>query len=73
MTYAIQFDFPEGVRYAGLYQGALGWAPTLKSAEMYDDPEVALRVLKNGYGSIAEWGKVIPVKVTSHSSCTPPS
>jgi hypothetical protein len=64
MSYAIRFDYPEGTEplFAGMHKGALGWAPTLKTALMYDDADVAARVLENGYGSTAKFGRVVQVK-----------
>jgi hypothetical protein len=62
MTYAIQFNYPEGECYADIHKGAFGWAPTLKTAMSWDDPEDAARVLANAYGGeAAKWGEVIPV------------
>lgn len=64
MTYAIRFEFPDGgTFYAGMYKGAFGWAPTLKTALFYDTPDDAMRVLKNAYGTAAgNYGRVIRVK-----------
>ena len=62
MKYAVRFDYPDVTFYAGLAKGAFGWAPTLKTALLYDDAESAQRVLKNAYGPSAnEWGKVVSV------------
>ena len=61
-TYAIRFDYPEGSVYAGMHKGALGWAPTLATALLFDDAEKARRLLTAGYGRSAEWAKVVPVK-----------
>lgn len=61
MTYAIRFDFPEGSVYAGMYKGALGWAPTVATALMFDDADKARRLI-GGYGASAEWAKVVPVR-----------
>jgi hypothetical protein len=66
MTWLIRFDFgedvmaePNTILYAGWHKGGLGWAPTPKTAIEYDNPEVAARVLANGYGSLAKYGEVI--------------
>jgi hypothetical protein len=62
-SYAVRFDFPEGDScYAGMYKGALGWAPTLATTLLYDDEEDAQRVLVNAYGNLARYGRVIVVK-----------
>jgi len=63
-AYAIRFDFPDTDEplYAGDYGGALGFAPTLVTARLWDDAEVAQRFLKNGYGTIAVHGRVVAVK-----------
>ncbi len=62
-TYAIRFDYPEGdTLYAGLHKGALGWAPTIKSAQLYSSEDEAERFLKNGYGASARYGRVVVVK-----------
>jgi hypothetical protein len=66
MTYCIQFDFPGApVVFAGLVDGnAMGFAPTLKTATLYDDADEAHRFLTNGYGSeINKWGRVMTVAV----------
>jgi hypothetical protein len=60
-TYAIRFDYPEGTLYAGLYKGALGWAPQLATALLFEDADRAKATLDNGYGASAKWGKVVPV------------
>jgi hypothetical protein len=65
MSYAIRFDYPEADKpvFAGMHKGALGWAPTLATANIYDDAEVAARVLENGYGDgTRPWGRVVQVK-----------
>ena len=64
MTYAIRFDYPEATQpvFAGMHKGALGWAPTLKTALMFDDAEDAQRTMENGYGSSATYGRVVLVK-----------
>lgn len=64
MRYAVRFDFPEAPEpvYAGLYRGAWGWAPTLRTAELFDDADTAARTLANGYGeSTRRFGRVIAV------------
>jgi hypothetical protein len=63
MTYAIRFDYPESDEplFAGLHKGALGWAPTLKTAMMFDSVEGAERILA-GYSATARFGRVIQVK-----------
>jgi hypothetical protein len=63
-TFAIRFDFPEedAPLFAGMYKDALGWAPTLRTALTYEDPEAAQRVLTNGYGETAVWGRVVQIE-----------
>jgi hypothetical protein len=63
MKFAIRFHFPgmDGVTYAGDYKGALGWAPTLKTAIIWTNRETAERILENGYGSMAAYGEVVEV------------
>lgn len=62
MTYAIVFDFPEATLYAGRFKDAMGWAPTLKTAELFDTAEAANNMRLNGCGTLgAEWGKVVTV------------
>jgi hypothetical protein len=62
--YAIQFDFPDTdyPLFAGLYQGSLGWAPTLTTAKLFDTAEDAARILINGYTAVRTYGQVIEVK-----------
>ncbi len=48
--YCIVFEFPEGTVFAGVASGALGFAPTLDTAELYESREAAVRTLRNGYG-----------------------
>lgn len=67
--YAIAFEFPESDGappvYAGLAGGAYGWAPTLETALIWNDPESAERVLTNGYGpAMAECGRVVAIEET---------
>jgi hypothetical protein len=66
MSYAIRFDYPETPNrpiYAGMHKGALGWAPTLATALLYDDAETATRVLANGYGRETQsFGTIIEVE-----------
>lgn len=67
MSYAIRFEFPDkslgfDTCYAGIHKGGAGFAPTLKTAELYDTADIAERMLKNAYGGyLARWGKVIQV------------
>jgi hypothetical protein len=64
VKYAIVFDFAEGIGpvFAGLSDGALGFAPTLATALLYDNEEAAERVLKNGYGKeTSAYGAVVEV------------
>lgn len=63
MIYTIAFDFPEGTVYAGDYKGSLGWAPTQKTALLFDTPKDALRMAKNGYGASFEWARVATIPV----------
>lgn len=64
-TFAIQFDFPEGTVYAGMYKGAAGFAPTLATARLFADADEARRFLDNCYGNATSpWGKVIGVMGT---------
>lgn len=60
-TFAVRFDFPEATVYAGLYQGACGFAPSVATAMMFTDANVALATLTNGYGPARAWGRVVPV------------
>jgi hypothetical protein len=62
VAYAIRFDYPEGTVYAGEYKGGLGWAPTLRTALLFPDAEVAGRMLANGYGASVEFGRIVEVK-----------
>lgn len=64
MVYAIRFDYPEGKMYAGKApDGALGWAPTLKTALLFAHTDSALNTIKNGYGEESQkWAKVVEVK-----------
>lgn len=62
MVYAIRFDFPEGTSYAGVYKDAAGWAPTLKTALLFDRADEALTFLKNAYGESGKWARVIEIK-----------
>lgn len=61
--YAVRFDFPEadGPCYAGVYQGAAGFAPTLLTADLYDTADIAARFLANAYGPAREFGRVVDV------------
>lgn len=62
-SFAIKFDYPEGdTLYAGMHKGALGWAQTIATALIYDNEETARRVLENGYGSQAKYGRVVAVE-----------
>jgi hypothetical protein len=64
-TYAIRFDDPDGQPvYAGLagQPPAWGFAPSLATAHLFDDADVARRTLENGYTpSVRAWGKVVRV------------
>lgn len=66
-TYAIEFRWPEGVSmYAGLHKGAFGWAPTLKTALLFEDAEKAQNAIRNAYGDhAAQYAHVVPVKAGS--------
>lgn len=61
MAYAIRFDYPEGVVYAGKFKDGLGWAPTLATALTFDTPEAAGRTLANGYGDSVKYGMIVEV------------
>ena len=63
-AYVIRFDFPEGGPpfYAGMHKGAFGWAPTTATALVYEDPEIAERVLCNAYLVLAEHGRVVALE-----------
>ncbi len=64
MTYAIRFDFPEANQplFAGrLRDGGLGWAPTIRTAELFDNAEAALNTLNHGYGHTALYARVVTV------------
>ena len=69
MRYAIRFvdpDDPGGAFYAGDYNGAMGFAPTLKTALIYDDEETARRALENGYGTLRRYGNVIAIEAAAN-------
>jgi hypothetical protein len=69
VKYAIRFDFPEAPGepvFAGWVEESggrsLGYAPTLKTAALWDEEEIAQRHLQNGYGpSMRECGTVVEV------------
>jgi hypothetical protein len=62
VTYAIRFDFPEGKAFAGMYKDAAGFAPTIATAELFNDADLARRWLENSYGDgTRPWGKVVIV------------
>lgn len=64
-TYAIRFDIPGEDKpiYAADHKGACGFAMTLRSAFLFPDEDVALRMLRNGYGEEwQKWARVIEVK-----------
>lgn len=67
IAYLICFDFPEmpDPLFAGrLADGALGFAPTLKTAARFDDWEAAERTIANGYGGEAgRFASVVEVEV----------
>lgn len=62
-VYAIRFDFPDSndVLYAGMHKGALGWAPTLATALLFQTREEAGRNLANGYGASTQYGTIVEV------------
>lgn len=64
MTYAIRFEFPEGGSvFAGDYQGAAGFAPTLRTAMLFEYEDAADRILTNAYGEqTRKYGRVILVR-----------
>lgn len=49
--YLIQFSFTDGVVYAGMFKGALGFAASTETALRFVSVEVAQRNLENGYGT----------------------
>lgn len=63
-TFAIRFDFPDGPLFAGeVGRDGLGFALTIRTALLFDDPDYALRLLENGYGpSTRGYGKVVPIR-----------
>jgi len=64
MSYAICFDYPEADEpvFAGMHKGGLGWAPTLKTALIFENEEDAARTLENGYGEHTRaYGAVVEV------------
>lgn len=66
MSYAIRFDFPELEQplFAGKAEGAAGFAPSLRTADLYDDRDVAERVLQNAYGDeVRKLGRVVTAEV----------
>jgi hypothetical protein len=63
MSYVIEFRYPEGVMYAGLHKGALGWAPTLKTALVFNTQDEAQQMVNNGYGkAAADYAFVVPLR-----------
>lgn len=60
-TYAIQFDYPEGTVWAGMHKGALGWAPQIATALLFDDADRARATMENGYGPSRDWARVVEV------------
>ena len=66
-SYVIQFDFPEGVVFAGLDRGAWAFAPSLATAHVFVDALGARRVLDNAYGdAVRPWGTVKPLTTTAN-------
>lgn len=66
--FTIRFDIPvddpeAGVMYAGRTpDGALAFAPTLESAEIWGTEKIAGRFLENGYGpNMRTVGRVVEV------------
>ena len=61
--YTIRFSFPEATEpmFAGDHQGALGWAPTIDTALVWDSPDTAAQFLVNGYGASKRWGEIVRV------------
>lgn len=64
VTYAIRFEFPEGPpAFAGDYKGAAGFAPSLRTAILFEDEDAAHRILTNAYGEQTQkYGRVILVR-----------
>jgi hypothetical protein len=51
--WVIEFEDDGGKFYAGLADGAWGFAPTTETAEVFATEEVARRLLTNAYSAIA--------------------
>lgn len=66
-AYAVEFYDPDGGKwYAGMHKDAFGFAPTLATALIYDDPDTAKRVLDNAYGNFGkQYGSVVRVAATT--------
>lgn len=62
--YLIEFRFPEGTVYAGMYKDAAGFAHTPETAEYFPSAEKAMAFLRNAYGSAAKWGYVVRASAT---------
>jgi hypothetical protein len=60
--WVIEFNYPEQTNrlWAGMHEGALGWAPQIETAIVWVDKEAAERTLTNGYGNSAKYGRVVP-------------
>lgn len=66
MKFAICFDFPEmpDPLFAGwLHDGALGFAPTLKTAARFENWDAAERTIANSYGDeTGQFASVVEVE-----------
>lgn len=63
MGHALRFDFPDGaVAYAGICaDGGLGFAPSLATALIWDDPDKMAALRTNGYGGLGDYARVVTV------------
>lgn len=61
--YTIRFTFPDTdtPMFAGDHKGALGWAPTIDTALIWDSPDTAAQFLRDGYGVSKRWGEVVAI------------
>jgi hypothetical protein len=64
-VYAIRFDFPDSDApiYAGDYNGAAGFAPTLATALVFADADGAVRFLRFAYSDgLVPYGRVVTLE-----------
>ena len=63
MSYTVCFDFPEltDPMFAGWARDVLGFAPSLRTAAMFETEEAAQRALDGYSANTREWGCVVEV------------